>query len=279
VRAWEEYVASGSGELPSSQSRDIESIVKDDAENGVDWESFEGLESTSEPDETDALYVFQNYLPPSIRLWLDGKIRDLKTMLVANGILADNGSGSGDNTESRKVTEARQRVEVAQKDLENDRKSLKENQDDLAADFGPDDIFRALKGTCIETDSGEYTYEHCFLERTTQKSKKGGGHTDMGRYVRMERITVDEEVGSDGKGLGKGERIALKYENGQHCWNGPLRSTTAVLACSEQNEIWKIVEEEKCVYRMDVGTPAVCGVEAGSAPAAAADAAAARDEL
>jgi protein kinase C substrate 80K-H len=87
---------------------------------------------------------------------------------------------------------------------------------------------------------------------------------------------VDEEVSSDGKGLGKGERIALKYENGQHCWNGPLRSTTAVLACSEKDEIWKIVEEEKCVYRMDIGTPAVCGAETGGAPAAAA---AVRDEL
>jgi protein kinase C substrate 80K-H len=34
-----------------------------------------------------------------------------------------------------------------------------------------------------------------------------------------------------------------------------------VLACAEKDEIWKIVEEEKCVYRMEVGTPAVCGVE------------------
>jgi protein kinase C substrate 80K-H len=30
------------------------------------------------------------------------------------------------------------------------------------------------------------------------------------------------------------------------------------LACAEQNEIWKVFEEEKCVYRMEVGSPAVC---------------------
>jgi protein kinase C substrate 80K-H len=53
VRAWEEYVASSTA-LPSTQSQDIETIIKDDSENGVDWESFEGLEDTSEPDETDA---------------------------------------------------------------------------------------------------------------------------------------------------------------------------------------------------------------------------------
>jgi protein kinase C substrate 80K-H len=31
-----------------------------------------------------------------------------------------------------------------------------------------------------------------------------------------------------------------------------------VLACAEKDEIWKIVEEEKCIYRMEVGTAAVC---------------------
>jgi protein kinase C substrate 80K-H len=31
-----------------------------------------------------------------------------------------------------------------------------------------------------------------------------------------------------------------------------------VLACAENEEVWKVTEEEKCVYRMEVGTPAVC---------------------
>lgn len=110
----------------------------------------------------------------------------------------------------------------------------------------------------METDSGEYTYEFCFLGKTNQKPKKGGGHTNMGSFVRIEKMMVDEELPSNGKGLGTGERYAMKHENGQHCWNGPNRSTTVILACSEENEIWKIMEEEKCVYRMEVGTPAVC---------------------
>lgn len=41
------------------------------------------------------------------------------------------------------------------------------------------------------------------------------------------------------------------------------------MACAEKDEIWKIVEEEKCVYRMEVGTPAVCGVEVQRADQAA----------
>jgi len=85
----------------------------------------------------------------------------------------------------------------------------------------------------------------------------------MGSYVRFDTVTVDEEVRADGKGLGRGERTALRYENGAHCWNGPNRSVLVVLACAEKEEVWKVTEEEKCVYRMEVGTPAVCGVEGG----------------
>jgi protein kinase C substrate 80K-H len=128
----------------------------------------------------------------------------------------------------------------------------------LEKDFGPDEVFRALKGTCVSTDSGEYTYELCFMEKTTQKPKKGGGHTNMGKFDRIEKMTVDEDLPANGRGLGSGERYVMVHENGQHCWNGPNRRTTVILACGEDNEVWRIMEEEKCVYRMEVGTPAVC---------------------
>lgn len=147
--------------------------------------------------------------------------------------------------------------------MRNKKSSRDELQSDLTKYYGTDDIFRALKGTCVSKDSGEYTYELCWLDKTTQKSKKGGGNTGLGNFIRFDKITVDEEAGADGKGLGQGERVVLSYENGQHCWNGPNRQTTVVLACAEKDEIWRVVEQEKCMYRMDVGTPAVCEVEVG----------------
>lgn len=202
------------------------------------------------------MYSFVNYLPPSLRSWVDDKLRDLRQSLIDGGILADNGSASVG--ESQKVKDARSRLDSAKKDLEKQQKDIQEHREDLEKDFGPDDVFRALKGQCVEKDSGEYTYELCFLDKTNQKPKKGGGHTNMGNFVRTERITVDEELPANGKGLGSGERYAMKHENGQHCWNGPNRATTVILACAEENEIWKIMEEEKCIYRMEVGTPAVC---------------------
>ena len=203
---------------------------------------------------------------------MDQKLRDLRVTLIESGILADTSSSSG---ESKAVSDAKNSLESARKDLESSRKSVDEHKEDLGKDFGPDDVFRSLKGQCVSTDSGEYTYELCFMERTTQKPKKGGGHTNMGNYENMEIIIVDDDVPADGKGLGSGQRIAMKYGGGQGCWNGPNRATTVVLGCAEENEIWKIMEEEKCIYRMEVGTPAVCeGVYGGGQAQGAA-----KDEL
>lgn len=191
--------------------------------------------------------------------------------MIDAGILAHSSDSSA---ESKAVTDARNRKDAAQKELDDLRKDLNSHKEDLEKDFGADDVFRALKGQCVSTDSGEYTYEICFMDKTMQKPKKGGGHTNMGNYVRMERIVVDDALPANGKGLGSGERIAMKHENGQHCWNGPNRSTTVILACAEENEVWKVMEEEKCVYRMEVGTPAVCEALNGGAKAARA-----KDEL
>lgn len=204
----------------------------------------------------DTVYKFEEYLPKPVREWLDQKLRDLRVMLIENGILADL---STPGSESSSVTSAKSRLKAAQDDVKQSRKSMEDQKSDLDKDYGPDDVFRALKGECISTDSGEYTYEVCFMKSTTQKGKKkNGGHTNMGTFKSIERIHVDEDVSADGKGLGSGERIAMKHENGQHCWNGPNRRTTVILACAEKNEIWKIFEEEKCVYRMEVGSPAAC---------------------
>lgn len=190
-----------------------------------------------------------------MRAWLHQKLTDFRVLLVENGILADN-ANSG--SESKVVTDARSAYQAVADDLSAKQASLGDQQRDLAKDYGEADIFRALKGVCVSKDSGEYTYELCWLDKTTQKSKKGGGNTGMGNFVRFDTMVVDEEVSAEGKGLGSGERLALMYENGQHCWNGPNRQTTVVLACAEKDEIWKVWEQEKCMYRMDVGTPAVC---------------------
>jgi protein kinase C substrate 80K-H len=201
------------------------------------------------------VYKFEEYLPKPLRDWFDQKLRDLRVIMIENGILADS-SAEGD--ESKAVTDARNRLDAARNELTGDKSSLETHQEDLTKDYGPDDVFRSLKDKCVSVDSGEYEYEMCWMGGTTQKPKKGGGNTAMGTYTRLETLFVDEDVPANGKGLGSGERLAMVFENGQHCWNGPARSTTVIMACAEKDEIWKVVEAEKCVYRMDLGTPAVC---------------------
>lgn len=170
---------------------------------------------------------------------------------------------------------ARDSLKAGEEELERHQDRLKTQQEDLEKDYGQDDIFRALKGQCVSRESGEYVYELCWLDRTKQKSKKSGSETSMGNFVRIDSVTVDEDISPDGKGLGSGVRVALRYENGQHCWNGPNRSTLVVLGCAEKDELWKVAEDAKCVYRMEVGTPAVCGIEVhGQAKAGTA-----KDEL
>ena len=193
----------------------------------------------------------------------------LRVWLIENGMLADSSSGKG---ETVLVKAAREAYEGAEGELTTKQRELSDQQADLEKDYGADDIFRQLKGKCVSTDAGEYTYELCWLDRTTQKSKKGGAATNMGNFVRFDEDEADEEERHDGKGLGRGRRIVLRYENGQHCWNGPNRRTDIWLACAETEELWRVSELEKCVYKMEVGTPAAC-------EPAAAEPATGKDEL
>lgn len=122
-------------------------------------------------------------------------------------------------------------------------------------------MFRTLKDKCLSVDSGEYEYELCWMQKTTQKPKKGGSHTNLGHFTKFEIVEVDDTLPADGRGLGSGRLLAMRFEGGQHCWNGPARSTFVVMACAERDEIWKVVEAEKCSYKMEMGTAAVCNAE------------------
>ncbi len=282
VKSWEDYAAGlASGKKSDLSDGDIMELIKEDGEtSGVNWAEFEnsdasdadvGMSATppplpSPPDWccppflrslTGAVYNWEAYLPRAASDFIRDKINVLRLWAIDNGMLADNRAGGA---ESRLVTVAREALDAAKNDINSKTSSLEEQQRDLEKDYGTDDIFRALKGKCISTDAGEYEYELCWIDRTSQKSKKGHGNTNMGNFVRIDRELADEGERADGKSLGKGERMVLRYENGQGCWNGPNRKTDVWLACAETDELWRVSESEKCVYKMEVGTPAACEV-------------------
>lgn len=182
-----------------------------------------------------------SYLPSSLAERIQGKLHP----------------DGGAESESKAVTDARNALNSERSTLTGTRNSINSHKADLEKDYGPDGVFRPLKGVCISRDSGEYTYEHCFLEKTKQIPKKGGATVTMGNFVRIGTTTVDEVDSVSGE-IRQVEKTALEYANGQTCWNGPARSTTVILECAEENEILKVTEDEKCVYSMIVTTPAVC---------------------
>ncbi|EJT78050.1 hypothetical protein GGTG_03153 [Gaeumannomyces tritici R3-111a-1] len=269
VRAWEDYEAKHREEKPTDLTEDeITQIFKEDSsESGIDWKQFEEEEIT----DTDILYSFEAYLPDFMKEFLHSKLLGLRVWMIENGLLADNPNQG----ESHIIKAAREALDAVSNDISNKRNSLSTEQTEIAKDFGTDDVFRALKDKCVSVESGEYEYELCWMDKTTQKSKKGHGNTSMGNFDKLDFGDADEEERADGKGLGRGRRVVLRYENGQHCWNGPSRRTDVWLACAEKDELWRVSEAEKCVYRMEVGTPAVCE----DSKAAPGDGARAKDEL
>jgi protein kinase C substrate 80K-H len=270
VKSWEDYAAAEAGsENTGLADTDILEIMKEDGElQGINWKEFEG-EDAKDTDIRKLLfmpisktlnnillvYSIEAYLPASVKDFVHLKFNSLRIWLIENGVIADNAKEGG---ESKLVKAARESYDAVEADIRHKKTRLAEEEADRDKDYGPDGIFRALKDKCISRDSGEYEYEVCWYGQSTQKSKKGSGNTGLGNFVRIDREIVDEEERHDGKGLGKGVRMVLRYENGQHCWNGPARSTSVWLGCAETEEIWRVSEAEKCVYKMEVGTPAAC---------------------
>ncbi|KAL9055077.1 MAG: hypothetical protein Q9162_003747 [Coniocarpon cinnabarinum] len=253
VQSYDAYVTKSKPANNDASERDASDLVGAE-DHGIPWSDFE-TEDT--PGELETLYAFEQYLPSFLQEYIDSQLRSLRTFLIQNGVLPDKPSGSQPE-ESQPLKDARKTLQDSQNDLENTRKSKKEHEDSLTADFGPDDVFRTKEDQCISGDSGEYTYEICWMGQVTQKPKKGGMSHNIGRFTHFTTVSVDEEVRDDGKGIGQGERLAARHEGGGTCWQGPARSSTVIMACSEEDEVWKVMEEEKCVYRLEVGTPAVC---------------------
>jgi len=260
VQGWEDYAARESTDTwTEAEDRDLVEVGKEDTpEAGINWSEFENEEESQS--DAAAIYSLTSYLPPPLQSYLSNTISSFRQLLIDNGILPETTNPTNVD-DAPAVKAARKTKDDTARDLANAQNDLKRDREDLEKDYGPAGIFRALKDTCVEKESGEYKYSHCFLSKTTQQPKKGGGQTNMGNFVGFEIEYVDDEIPADGKGLGRGDRVVMKYEGGQHCWNGPARSTRVVLACAEQDEIYKISESEKCVYRMEVGAPAVCGWE------------------
>ena len=115
----------------------------------------------------------------------------------------------------------------------------------LSANLGVEQEFSPLYDQCYEYNDREYTYKLCVFDKSVQKPKKGGRETSLG-------------VWGSWSGPTSNPYLAMKYEDGEKCWNGPSRSTLVTLKCGLTEEVLSTSEPSRCEYAMEFATPAVC---------------------
>jgi len=125
-------------------------------------------------------------------------------------------------------------------------------------------------GECAMGDLEKYSYRFCIDGAATQK--EGRKETSLGEFKHVEMPkdaksskgaspsqspTSDTEVVDDADIL-HDESVVLVYENGERCWNGPLRSLRVTVKCSGVWSIEKVSEPSRCVYEMLAHGPIAC---------------------
>ncbi|KAJ3164452.1 hypothetical protein HDU88_005329 [Geranomyces variabilis] len=118
-------------------------------------------------------------------------------------------------------------------------------------DFGPAGVWEKLYRTCVTTETAEYTYEVCILDRAVQKPKNGGAQTGLGTFKRW-------GVRDPSKATAENAHHAMMYEDGDRCWNGPARSVEVTVECGLETKLLSVVEMSKCEYNARLTSPAVC---------------------
>ncbi|KAJ8665309.1 hypothetical protein QAD02_006971 [Eretmocerus hayati] len=144
--------------------------------------------------------------------------------------------------EAREAREKFHEAERAVSDLHND---IRETEERIERDYGPEDEFAPLDGQCFEFTDLEYVYSLCLYGKATQRSKSGGGDVDLGRW--------NSWIGDNGNKYSK-----AKFDRGLTCWNGPARSTIVTLKCGKEDKLLSVSEPNRCEYAMEFETPALC---------------------
>lgn len=116
----------------------------------------------------------------------------------------------------------------------------------LDRDYGVENQFLHMSEKCYELQVKQYIYEVC--PYANAKQKEGHSSTSLGTWQGLEQDT------KDGK-------LMMKFTGGQTCWQGPARSLTVKLRCGSVDRLIKVEEPNKCVYEIEMETPAVCNAQ------------------
>jgi len=194
------------------------------------------------------LFSIEHYLPEA---WVP-YYHETKNLLISWMVRLGVVRGVLDVSDSEEVKRARAAYSDAQRATRDVESDLREDEDlltKLSGYYGPDGEWLKLKDTCIEKNTGEYTYSVCFFGQATQRSNGAGGTNSLGRFTRW---NDDAEEGT------MDYYSAQMYEHGAKCWNGPERSVELILTCGTENALLSVAEPEKCEYQFEGTSPALC---------------------
>lgn len=146
---------------------------------------------------------------------------------------------------------ARERFQEAEKSVKDLHSEIGQLEEKVDRDYGLEEEFASLDGECYEYADLEYIYQLCPYNKASQRSKSGGSDVTLGRWSGW--VESKEHSAS-------GKYSKMKYDQGQSCWNGPMRSTIVTLSCGLENMLISVTEPNRCEYAMEFSTPALCNL-------------------
>ncbi|KAJ7229083.1 glucosidase II beta subunit-like-domain-containing protein [Mycena pura] len=201
---------------------------------------------------SNPVFHLRSYLPESFIPQYEEMRETIISWLETIGITgSDNESGA-----ARDTSKAREALNNAESALNRAKKDKKEAEEDLSEifdveGFGAEGEWKKLDNTCLELDTGEYTYEVCMFNEARQKPNKGGTTHSLGKFASW----------NPSPDVKPGEPAYYEkqvYNKGTRCWNGPERNVVLVMTCGTDNAIHTVVELEKCEYQFTGTSPALC---------------------
>ncbi|KDQ29552.1 hypothetical protein PLEOSDRAFT_1055546 [Pleurotus ostreatus PC15] len=260
----EDSEAEGDGEVKEVTDENVAEVLEDGMWSEEDLEKnldpllntdyvsllLEHDEHVQTPASESILFDLASYIPDSIypqyEEWKDAVI----SLLEKLGIVKPSPDAAADSSKARQaLTDAENKLN----DLKRDQERAKEDMEDIfnPEGFGAEGEWKKLDGTCLEKDTGEYTYEVCLFGEAKQKPNHGGSTFSLGKFQSW-NPNSDVPVGSPDF------YSKQTYKHGTRCWNGPERNVILELSCGLENAIQSIIELEKCEYQFTVTTPALC---------------------